>query len=101
MNASLLTDIGLGGTDAPYPAVPQPATVRTASASAPTACARGGRRGLRRVRSWPEVTFASLLPTVDIRTCPGRKRKVMRRVEWSEGDDRHEKGAVSGGRAAG
>src|SRR5271166_2646138 len=89
MNASLLTDIGIGGTGAPYPAVPQPATVRTASASAPAERARGRRRSPRRVRSWPEVTFASLLPTVDIRTCPGRKRRVIRRVKWSGGSTGH------------
>ena len=37
MNASLLTDIGIGATGAPCPAVPQPARVRTASAAAPAA----------------------------------------------------------------
>src|SRR5712692_10196633 len=84
MNASLLTDIGLGATDAPYPAVPHPARVRTASAAAPAVRTRNGRHLPRRARSWPEVTFSvSFLPTVDIRASPVRKRRVMRRVEWS------------------
>src|ERR1700736_5371364 len=83
MNASLLTDIGLGATDAPYPAVPQPARVSTASAAAPAVRARNGRHLPRRARSWPAVTFSvSFLPTVDIRASPVRKRRVRRRVEW-------------------
>src|SRR5271165_6613211 len=96
MKASLLTDIGLGATGAPYPAVPQPVRASKASASPPTARARGARHGLRRARSWPEITFASLLPTVDIRTCPGRKRRVMRRVEWSRGSTSRNKGNQRG-----
>jgi hypothetical protein len=59
LKASLLTVIIRGATGAPWPPCPQPARV-SAAASAETTAAH-------RVR--PEATLASLLPTVDIRTC--------------------------------
>src|ERR1700730_5890148 len=93
INASLLIDIG--ATAEPEPAVPQPARVRTAAEAAPAARARGRRHLRRRIPSWPEVTeIFSFMPTVDIRACPARKRKVNRRVEWSGG--RRESGRAHG-----
>ena len=61
MNASLLTDIGLGATGAPYPAVPQPARVRAAAtAAAPDRGARDAGAAIRRRIRSPDVTFSPL-----------------------------------------
>src|ERR1700677_4411063 len=69
VKARLLIDIGFGGTAEPAPPVPQPATVSSATTIATTVRTASRRHLRRRTRSRPEVTLASLLPTVDIRTC--------------------------------
>jgi hypothetical protein len=59
MNATLLTDIVLGATGAPWPAVPQPARVK-AAASTVAAAHRVADHPRRRIRLYPDVTLCPL-----------------------------------------
>src|SRR6516225_9704468 len=88
LKASLPTVIPRGAIGAPSPACPQPARAAVVASASTTAahrdsrsvslcgCRRGAslcgcRRGASLIPPWPEVTLASLLPTVDIRTLIG------------------------------
>src|SRR6516162_2118015 len=79
LKASLPTNIPRGAIGPPWPACPQPARPAAVASARTTAEHRdsrgaslcGRRRGASLIPPWPEVTLASLLPTVDIRTLLG------------------------------